>query len=336
MKNWMYIFMMGLVVSLVSSCQQSLDEEVQVPATIGKAKVSFTIALDDLPTRAVWSENETGGEIGSGNDNAINNLQVWLHYTNSESTAASAQVAINSFYKVAGSENIYKVEGALTINDLSSETLDCRLEVFANCTKGSETFTQGTSIPMWGEKMTTLNLRKGEATELTEPIYLLRAMAKVEVMVAEGVGELQSVTVDKYNQIGYVLPKFPETFPEGYDGTEDLDQDAVFNPNTTTPETNLGFTLGANGGFYVYLPEYQNVGAASPAQMTVTIDDKTYPLEFKIYDDESNDKYFNIVRNHYYQYIITGVADDVVSVKLSLQYQVIDWKEVDKNTLEFN
>ena len=329
--------MMGLVVSLVSSCQQSLDEEVQVPATIGKAKVSFTIALDDLPTRAVWSENETDGEIGSGNDNAINYLQVWLHYTNSESTAASAQVAINSFYKVAGSENIYKVEGALTINDLSSETLDCRLEVFANCTKGSETFTQGTSTPIWGEKMTTLNLRKGEATELTEPIYLLRAMAKVEVMVAEGVGELQSVTVDKYNQTGYVLPKFPETFPEGYDGTEDLDQDAVFNPNTTTPETNLGFTPDGNGGFYVYLPEYQNVGeGASPAQMTVTIDDKTYPLEFKIYDDESNDKYFNIVRNHYYQYIITGVADDVVSVKLSLQYQVIDWKEVDKNTLEFN
>ena len=225
----------------------------------------------------------------------------------------------------------------MTINDLSSETLDCRLEVFANCTKGSETFTQGTSIPMWGEKMTTLNLRKGEATELTEPIYLLRAMAKVEVMVAEGVGELQSVTVDKYNQTGYVLPKFPETFPEGYDGTEDLDQDAVFNPNTTTPETNLGFTPDGNGGFYVYLPEYQNVGeGASPAQMTVTIDDKTYPLEFKIYDDESNDKYFNIVRNHYYQYIITGVADDAVSVKLSLQYQVIDWKEVDKNTLEFN
>ena len=324
MKNWMYIFMMGLVVSLVSSCQQSLDEEVQVPATIGKAKVSFTIALDDLPTRAVWSENETDGEIGSGNDNAINNLQVWLHYTNSESTAASAQVAINSFYKVAGSENIYKVEGALTINDLSSETLDCRLEVFANCTKGSETFTQGTSIPMWGEKMTTLNLRKGEATELTEPIYLLRAMARVEVMVAEGVGELQSVTVDKYNQIGYVLPKFPETFPEGYDGTEDLDQDAVFNPNTTTPETNLGFTLGANGGFYVYLPEYQNVGeGASPAQMTVTIDDKTYPLEFKIYDDESNDKYFNIVRNHYYQYIITGVQDEV-EVEGRLIYDVVD------------
>lgn len=337
MKNWMYIFMMGLVVSLVSSCQQSLDEEVQVPATIGKAKVSFTIALDDLPTRAVWSENETDGEIGSGNDNAINNLQVWLHYTNSESTAASAQVAINSFYKVAGSENIYKVEGTLTINDLSSETLDCRLEVFANSIKDSEAFTQGTSIPMWGEKMTTLNLRKGEATELTEPVYLLRAMAKVEVMVAEGVGELQSVTVDKYNQTGYVLPKFPETFPEGYDGTEDLDQDAVFNPNTTTPETDLRFTPSINGGFYVYLPEYQNVGeGASPAQMTVQIDDKTYPLEFKIYDDESNDKYFNIVRNHYYQYIITGVADDAVSVKLSLQYQVIDWKEVDKNTLEFN
>jgi len=97
----------------------------------------------------------------------------------------------------------------------------------------------------------------------------------------------------------------------------------VFNPNTTTPETNLGFTLGANGGFYVYLPEYQNVGeGASPAQMTVTIDDKTYPLEFKMYDEE-NTPYFNLVRNHYYQYIITGVQDEV-EVEGRLIYDVVD------------
>ena len=38
MKNWIYIIMIGLLGSLVSSCQQSLDEEVQ-ESTIGKAVI---------------------------------------------------------------------------------------------------------------------------------------------------------------------------------------------------------------------------------------------------------------------------------------------------------
>ena len=58
MKNWIYILMIGLMGSLVSSCQQSLDDEVQLPITTGKAQITFTIALDDIDSRATWEENE--------------------------------------------------------------------------------------------------------------------------------------------------------------------------------------------------------------------------------------------------------------------------------------
>ena len=88
------------------------------------------------------------------------------------------------------------------------------------------------------------------------------------------------------------------------------------------------------------MPEYQNVGeGASLAQMTVQIGDKTYPLEFKMYDnddDESNDQYFNIVRNHYYQYVITSITESEVEVELTLRYQVIDWEKIENPTLDFN
>ncbi len=341
MKNWIYIVYIGLMGCLVSSCQQSLDEEIQVPTTIEKAKVSFSIALNDVVSRATWWENDGIGMVGSGNDNAINNLQVWVHHTDVNNQSASALVTITDFYQVNGSENIYKVEGEFTIDDLSSETLSWRLEVFANSTKNVETFIQGTSIPMWGEKkMTTLNFSKGEVTELAEPIYLLRAMSKVEVLVAEGVGTLENVTVSNYNPTGYVLPKFPETLQD-YDGTEDLDQETVFNPYlvSETLGTNLEFLSDdSNGGFYAYLPECQNVDAAgnklaAAAHMTVTIDGKEYPLEFKIYE---NDTPFNLVRNHYYQYTIVGIPDPEVQDDVKLVYKVIDYYNDYKIGIEFN
>lgn len=318
MKNWIYIFMMGLVVSLVSSCQQSLDEDVQVSATIGKAKVSFTIALDDVASRAMWSENDSP-ETGSTFDNEISRdgLLVKVYYTYGEAQSATANLNIKNFFKVVGTDNTYQVEGELTITNVLS-VLIARLEVYANCIGGYETFSIGaTRIPMWGVKSFTqwTPLAQGEGIKLTEPIYLLRAMAKVEVLVADGVGKLESVMVDKYNEKGNVLP----IGAAGATATEAMDDQAVFNPNTTTLGTDLEFLSDGNGGFYIYLPEYQNVGAASPAQMGVVIDGETYPLEFKKYSDGT---LFNIVRNHYFQYIITGVVTQE-DAEMALNYDVI-------------
>ena len=53
---------------------------------------------------------------------------------------------------------------------------------------------------MWGVKKTTLLLAKGELTELNEPVYLLRSMAKVEVKLDNQIAgdfNLTSVSIDK-------------------------------------------------------------------------------------------------------------------------------------------
>ena len=71
----------------------------------------------------------------------------------------------------------------------------------------------------------------------------------------------------------------------------------------------------------------------SAAKMSVSINDKDYLLEFKLYADNTP---FNIVRNHYYQYVITGVTENEVEVELSLQYQVMDWSDITNIPMDFN
>lgn len=328
--------MIGLMGSLVSSCQQSLDEEVQLPATISKARFTFTIALDDAASRTSrageWEENETDpyATVGTKDENVIDletGFEIRAHYTNSYGLTDVAEVTVTKFEKLEA-VNRYRVEAEMKAV-ANTETLACRLEVYANCTSDNLTFNQGVEfIPMWGVKQTTLYLDKDQATELAEPIYLLRAMAKVEVMVADGVGTLESVTLDKYNVNGNVLPMGAATAT----ATEAMGQQTVFNPNVITSGTNLRFTTAENGVCYIYLPEYRNVGeGATPAVMTVTIDGEDYELHFKNY---ANDTPFDVVRNHYYQYTITGINKEA-GVKVSLQYKVVGWTSVENPGLYF-
>lgn len=337
MKNWIYTLIIGLVGSLVSSCQQSLDEEVQLPARSGKAEITFTIALDNIGSRsrASWEDNETAGDSSVGNefDNQIdltsaNGFQVLAYNTNGDFLG---EVTNKEIRKV--SVNEYKFNGQLTVNNLSSETLECHLMVYANCINSKETFSYNTQyIPMWGVKQTTLHLTKGELTNLKEPIYLLRTMAKVEVKLSDEIAdkfEMSSVMVDRYNTMGNVLPNYSILTD-----TEKLNQNTVFNPNNTTTGSNLHFTqVTGEESFYIYLPEYDNTSEGTvPATMKVMIDGTEFTLDFKNYQTNTP---FNVVRNHYYQYIITSVNTVENVLVADILYQSMPWKDVDNGNLTF-
>ena len=334
MKNWIYIIYIGLMGFMASSCQSSLEEEVQLPP--GKVQISFTIALNDInscASRGSWEDNENVAEsvVGSVYENQIdlasaNGLQVFVYDMNG---IHLGEVTDKDVYKV--SENTYKFNGKLEITGLTSETLACWLMVYANCFNNT-TFAHNVQyIPMWGVKATTLQLVKGELAELAEPVYLLRSMAKVEVKLADAIAEefdVTSVVVNKYNTTGNVLPAYT-TLTD----TEDMDEELVFNPNASLAE-NKAFIEGSEDAFYIYLPEYQNVGeGALPASMTLMVDGKEYTLEFK---DYAMDTPFNIVRNHYYQYTITSVNTVENVLVTDLLYQSIPWTDVNNGELPFN
>ena len=75
MKNWIYIIFIGLMGFLASSCQHSLEEDVQYSRTSGKAQLTFTIALEsiDSRSRASWNQNESDNvsEVGTVYENQI-------------------------------------------------------------------------------------------------------------------------------------------------------------------------------------------------------------------------------------------------------------------------
>ena len=315
----------------VSSCQQALDEVIQ-ESTTGKAQISFTIALDDIDSRAsqaLWENNDDSvdAEMGTDAENQIdltsdNGLRVLVYNLNGDFLG---EVTDKDIRKV--STNEYMFNGQLEVNNMHNEKLACRLEVYANCGNNMETFSYKTNfIPMWGIRDVELNLAKGELTTLTEPIYLLRSMAKVEVRLGTSVPveyKLDLVKVDKYNTIGYIQP----TGALEATATERMDMEMVFNPYDATVDTGLSFKMIEDDVFCVYIPEYDN--SLVPAVITVIINGKDYTIEFKNYvDGKASGKAYNIVRNHYYQYTITSVAEQSVEVDFALKYQVMDWTNV--------
>ena len=348
MKNWIYILYIGLMGFLASSCQSS-EEEPQLPP--GKVKITFTLALDNLDSRSRaegdWTYNETnGGILGSEYENQIdfrtdNGLQVLVYSTDGQTYLGSV---VNKDVVRLTNENgrLYEFTGDLMIakeNIPTDGVLNCRLMVFANCsavtpaTYANVTYSyKPTYIPMWGVQQCTLTLAEGELTRVPETIDMLRAMAKVEVKLDDNFNAtLEGVSIDKHNAAGYVVP-------EGYytvTNTGALFQQPVFRPYVMQEGETVGSSLqftDANGVCHIYLPEYQNVGeGAPPAVMTVTIDGKDYPLYFK---DYANDTPFNVVRNHYYQYTITGIYQET-EVEVSLLYEVVDWSPVDNPELSF-
>lgn len=336
MKNWLYFIYIGLVGSLVSSCQQSLDEVVQ-ESTIGKAEITFTIALEEIDSRSQtsWADNESSSnsEGGSVYDNQIDltsedGLQVFVY---SLDNIFLGEVTDKDVFRL--NDNTYKFNGKLTIENLSSSSLPCRLMVYANCINGTQTFTYDVDyVPMWGVMETTLKLAQGELTNISKPIHLLRAMAKMEVKLHEDIAtdfDIASVEVDKFNTVGNVLPNGTLSAT----ATEVMDQNEIFNPNNSATGENLAFAKISNDEFCVYLPEYDN---SVPATITVYIGEKRYMIEFKNYiDGKAIGEAYNIVRNHYYQYTITKVGEQSVEVNLALKYQVEDWTNVTNPNLDF-
>ena len=351
MKSWIYIIMIGLMGSLVLSCQQSLDDEVQIPHDSPKAaNISMRLILDkqSFGSRSTWGKNEDeSNELGTPFENEIdltnpNALLVTVQVYDTDNTIIEELEVVDKTVVRLDTENgrVYTLDGILDFQNTAIESgnYSCKVMVYANCGTNKEVYAYSVDafIPMWGVRLANLNLANEAENEIND-IYLLRAMAKVEVALHEDIAslfELTSVVVDKYNTVGYVLPAGYATATD----TRDLGQQDVFNPENTYSGTGLSFTeVEDQEVFFVYLPEYQNVDVGSPAEIHLVIDEKPYSIQFKHYvGGQATEESYNIVRNHYYKYTITNVLEEAVEVNLSLQYEVEDWTEVTNPGMRFD
>lgn len=308
------------LLSLLSLASCSRNDEVAVAeGEEGKVYVTLTLSIngEEAGSRATWEDNDNP-EDGNEWENTIDDLQILIYDANNNYVGkvedliqlldgrysgklSDAEWTGNTNYKIMAFANCPSIDNPSNIN-----TLDY--------TRANVSY-----IPMWGVTTAQFNLTPGVSEDIGS-IDLLRAMAKVEVIMnAEGY-TIDNIAVDKSNPNGYCLPN-------GYNSVSETDQldmegetPASFKPYTSeTPESKA-----EDGQHYIYLPEYDN--STKPAKIQVTVNNETYELEFKDYENgvPKEGTQYDIVRNHIYRYTITGVNDG----KLIIKYKAMPWELV--------
>lgn len=361
MKKWILhiLLFVSLIGTLATSCSQ--DDVVQ-QADDDVINVTFTLMMSDPKSRAL-DNYVTGTEQGNVYENRIDagGLQVLFYST--DLNICYGKVENISLFKTDAS-HIYRFVGDLKVSGVSaSAPLACKVMVFANCPNVTTTTplatleyvynadsfkNESTNIPMWGVAAfikdgtsdARLSLVPGEEEDLGT-IYLLRSMAKVEVVMSKEAAaeyDLANVTLQGgYHTEGLCLPKnyIAASVTTNMDKSTEM-----FNvtDKLSSESTDLAFKqVIANSQYVLYLPEYA-VTADSKIMVSVLYkDSKTGPnlkgknfIYFKKYTNGATSESaesFDIVRNHYYQYKIRSVKEDV---PLNLELTVNQWNLVEK------
>lgn len=321
--------MIGVLGMLTASCSQEADG-LDLD-TDGKVQVIFTIALDNpsAGSRATWGDNYDSA-IGDDFDNYINPDQFFVKLTLGNTTYDVQNIA---HWQQAGNKNVYEFVGEVDVNINTTTTYtNAKIMVYANMnpasTFGTEVFEPNYNInqsiarnpngvayiPMWGVQTVNLSLTPGTRTELIDPIYLLRSMAKVEVALTAPEYTLTKVVLKKYNKIGNCLPvgaaDVNNTKDLNFDNVNAIDSEPYcFNPNATSAGTDLAFTVTSNHLIF-YIPEISN--ANDDLAMEVTLerdgDEVTLSAPYLYFRNYSTNTAFDVVRNHWYQYNITAIG----------------------------
>ena len=325
MKNFSLHIAFAALLSLLLLASCSRNDEVAVAeGEEGKVYVTLTLSIngEEAGSRATW-ENYDNPDAGDKWENTIDDLQIRIY----EATTNKYVGKVDDLVPLM--ENKYS--GTLSKATWQANT-NYKVMVFANCPLIDESVDISTLsyshtdinkidyIPMWGVTTAQFNLTPGVSEQIGE-IKLLRSMAKVEIIMNADGYTIDNIAVDKSNTQGYCLPLGYNSVAE----TDKLDMEgtspASFHPYTTdTP-----IEKKQDGKYYIYLPEYDN--STDAAKIQVTVNDETYDLEFKDYENGApkDGTQYDIVRNHIYRYTITGVNDG----KLKLEYRVLLWDKVE-------
>ena len=333
-----YIMIVVAGISL-TSCNSIYENDICLPLD-EPCEVSFVLAIDTpQATRAEWGEAEPTDEIGTTFENRIlpESLRVSVYTADNNYLGDIADLI---YWPINDDDTRYQFQGRLpqSVTENLESTSTYKFMVFANSAEGSNATLQYSfdeldmnngAIPMWGVKQVDLSGLLSGRSQNIGVISLLRAAAKVEVILDSALTdcEIDNVTINYHNRVGYVLPT-------GWDVVEDtkaIDRDGGFRGFRSLHSTPHSLTeVEANKKFVIYLPEYDNqLFADYEAKLSV---DVTYngsalsfpdALQFKKYvDGRPIGSVNNIGRNTIYRFRITKVAAGA----LVLNYEVADWE----------
>ena len=301
-------------------------------------RVAFRMSYANGNTRAAnegWDDYDPKDD-GTAYENAINTEQLQIKVCDENGTIIGDVDNVIAINNGTDTNPDYSITGTWE-NAADKLSKAKKIMVFANCGTSIVTpdniqnlaFARSATtqyIPMWGVTTLTNELVVGKSNNLGT-IYLLRSLAKVKVKLADGMKarkySLGAMQLNNYNTSGYTLP-------------------LTYNTVASTAAIRFGNSLHANSSWaqsitmtnnddesiMLYIPEYDNINAATDRKATISLqlmrdgeEEGNYTLHFCNYTPEGAPdaaSTYNIQRNHYYEYTV-GRTDDQVKIVLNVK-----------------
>lgn len=301
-------------------------------------RVAFRMSYANGNTRAAnegWDDYDPKDD-GTAYENAINTEQLQIKVCDENGTIIGDVENVIAINNGTDTNPDYSITGTWE-NAADKLSKAKKIMVFANCGTSIVTpgniqnlaFTRASTtqyIPMWGVTTLTNELVVGKSNNLGT-IDMLRSLAKVKVKLADGMKarkySLGAMQLNNYNTSGYTLPLTYNTAAS----TATIRFDNSLHANSSWAQS-IAMTGDDDESIMLYIPEYDNINAATDRKATISLqlmrdgeEEGNYTLHFCNYTPEGAPdaaSTYNIQRNHYYEYTV-GRTDDQVKIVLNVK-----------------
>lgn len=301
-------------------------------------RVAFRMSYANGNTRAAnegWDDYDPKDD-GTAYENAINTEQLQIKVCDENGTIIGDVDNVIAINNGTDTNPDYSITGTWE-NAADKLSKAKKIMVFANCGTSIVTpgniqnlaFTRASTtqyIPMWGVTTLTNELVVGKSNNLGT-IDMLRSLAKVKVRLADGMKarkySLGAMQLNNYNTSGYTLPLTYNTDAS----TAAIRFDNSLHANSSWAQS-IAMTNNDDESIMLYIPEYDNINAATDRKATISLqlmrdgeEEGNYTLHFCNYTPEGAPdaaSTYNIQRNHYYEYTV-GRTDDQVKIVLNVK-----------------
>lgn len=366
MKRWFLYIGACLLAFVCFACTDEMEADGNSKERSVKLQLQLSLPMD---ASARTTRMPSGFEAGSKYENYINVNSYRIYFFDTNNKYIARFIPSKTVMAEATEYTLYSVEGEVpedVLQRASNNPMDFKIVVLANwdwenykepkagselgtiCNadwaqfKILESFELGEKnlIPFYGvNEYEDVPVQYGGTITLKESIPLLRAMAKVEVVLNKE-DELNTeemsfshVTLHGYNSKGYCAPMngaYPQNGHIGLHLVENKNEDNAI-------ENTISFlqTQSDKETWIAYVPEYDNSDENNAAYIELRFDiqtetdEKDFVIHFADDQTDIEKTSFDITRNHLYRFNVT------IDPKGNLAVEVKDWENVFNNDFYF-
>lgn len=332
------IALAGLMTALGACSSRTVGpDEPEEPATVYRAGFFVTVGDADPTSRTPDGSYMPGEGLENHIDIAGGDLRVVLFNTDGSFLSEITDFTIIPVATYESSKRYY-LNGATTA-DISSGKF--KIMFMANWRQqyptewtlenvwnqkydfdGTGIITKEQLIPLYGIKDIAIagGIKPDVAADLGT-LHLLRAMAKIEVIITDDFSTVETLKLTNHNTTGFCAPDQVKSEGDYVHGNWIQDYTPAHIPTDTGKGGPLDFVPVDDTHWVLYVPEYSNTTASSPeAQIEITVEDETDTKVIRFLDkDASRD----ILRNYWYRFKVTKISDLEVEVDV-LPYHAIE------------